>query len=270
MSHHFRAKCVVMVLSGDLDSGNRSWFILVTYRFQRSPPPGMSRSFPSQNCGDTCDLSSLAHLWNCLEELDIDQCGSITGSFMDLAGFTKLKKISLRETTIAVDVRQIAPEHFPALESLDIREIQRPMDDNADVYGDRLRSSNDVPAFMSAWHRLTKHRPLSLERSIGTNFLRLRTEAQYSCVGVYRRLGELSPFLVRFVSAGGRSGYQWTNGYDEGCCDINWLDPEPLPSEEGYERYVADRDTLEKGHRLFTGYLRPPSTREEYERIIMM
>ncbi|CAB9529120.1 expressed unknown protein [Seminavis robusta] len=73
------------------------------------------------------------------------------------------------------------------------------------------------------------------------------------------------PFSFDFVEVGPRLGWRWTNEKQGGCCEIQWLDPEPY--EGGFDdctvylkRYSEIR---QEDVNSFRGFLQPP-TREQY------
>ena len=74
------------------------------------------------------------------------------------------------------------------------------------------------------------------------------------------------PHCVEFVKAGQRLGWRWTNAVSGGSCEPVWLDPEPDPSDEGYDVYLKELKDIERDVEFFKGFTSPPTLDELLQR----
>ena len=211
------------------------------------------------------DLESLLHLKDTLEVLRLHVCRHVSGTLLALADFPLLRELHIPRTGVTGDIRDICPTQFPSLQILNVQ--------GTEVYGGALTRIGDAPDIMAAYRRLMTHpRPYRAKISLQ---LDQHSPDRYSMQGPFPFTD--MPNWVRLRNFGPRWGYQWTNtidGSDErGACEINWLDPEPYPSNEGYRDYcnalrAFQTEYEEMQFNLFRGLAHPPTERE-WHRLIM-
>jgi hypothetical protein len=66
----------------------------------------------------TGNLRCLRVLKDTLEKVNLGRCPNVKGNFMDLADFSQLKALELRNTDITADIQDISNNDFPKLEEL--------------------------------------------------------------------------------------------------------------------------------------------------------
>jgi hypothetical protein len=208
----------------------------------------------------TGNISSLRVLKDTLEKVSIMYC-YVEGNFMDLADFPHLKELSLDETAVRGDIRDIRDIHFPKLEQLTL-----PMT----VYGGtryELQRISDGPDLIRTLYLFKKHRPTILMK----DWYAWLSESSpdwyrgYNYDDIDYEDYESPPFYIGFVEAGSRVGYQWVTSHDNPC-EVNWLDPEPAKGSSDYNKYIQDLLELERKVDLFRGFYQPP-TEEEYNEL---
>jgi len=190
-----------------------------------------------------------------LVELSLICCSEVTGALSDLRDFPKLKKVDLKGTKVTPDMQNIGPNDFPSLSD--------PMSDIC-----VLRLVSDVPAFMRFLFEKKLH-DFHSTRSIAFN-------SPDSCHPNLRDLPggdgrkdlSRSPFKLQFVKVGPRVGWRWTTGWENYYFETNWLDPQPLPSDDGYSEYCQEVESKTKENLgPFRGLQDPPATDEEYKEL---
>lgn len=238
------------------------------------------------------NLSSLKVLKDTLETIDITGCRNVVGNFMDLADFPRLRKLDLRSTSVAGDIRDICASDFIVLQELFLPQT---------VYGGSryaFQTIAEVPEFISRIRVLA-------------NRFSLSTAWRLSCESpdwyVDPNIGDTKsldadhrippPFVFELVTLGGtRLGWRWRcnfpsqdrwyfcdNGdphdphdpddYEDSypsyvfeSCEINWLEPEPDRGSIEYEEYKLQFRSLEEEIHFYRGYHNPP-TEDEYNRL---
>jgi hypothetical protein len=206
----------------------------------------------------TGNLSSLRVLKDTLENLDLFGCERVEGNFMDLADFTRLKKLDLHETNVRGDIRNVGEGDFPALESLSLPHT---------VYGARghaLQRISDAPEVISSLYSIRKQRPNLLNYWCGK--LSGDSPDWYYVDDDY--YDNIAPFDIVFVQAGPRIGYRWESESSDTPipCEVNWLDPEPGRESNDYETYMKELQEIEGQVDIFRGF-HQPSTEEECNRL---
>mmetsp|Transcript_34444 Transcript_34444/g.69568 ORF Transcript_34444/g.69568 Transcript_34444/m.69568 type:complete len:441 (+) Transcript_34444:1429-2751(+) len=227
--------------------------------------PNLKVFMSTQNGRLAGDLESLLHLKDTLEVLRLPVCRHVSGTLLTLADFPLLRELHIPRTGVTGDIRDIRPEQFPSLQILNVQ--------GTEVYGGRLSRIGDAPAIMAAYRRLMTHRrPFRCQIS-----LRLDHDSpdNYSMQGPFPFTD--MPSCLRLRNFGPRWGYQWTNPFDSsghrGSCEINWLDPEPYPCDEGYREYCNAHRAFQTEYddiqfNLFRGLAHPPTERE-WNRLII-
>jgi hypothetical protein len=207
----------------------------------------------------TGSITSLRVLKHSLEKLTIDGCGLVEGTFMDLADFPNLKKLSMHDTAVTGDIRDISESNFSSLEQLILPN---------GVYGGsdyQLQRISDGPDLMRALYLFNKQRPNVIEELHNT-YWKLSEDSPdwYESVEVDEN-DDSPPFFISFVEAGSRVGYQWET-YNDIQCEVNWLDPEPDRESDDYAKYIEDLQKINSQVGFYRGFHQPP-TEEEYIRL---
>mmetsp|Transcript_38383 Transcript_38383/g.83375 ORF Transcript_38383/g.83375 Transcript_38383/m.83375 type:complete len:604 (-) Transcript_38383:100-1911(-) len=190
-----------------------------------------------------------------LVELSLTNCSEVTGALSDLRDFPKLKKVDLKGTKVTPDMQNIGPNDFPSLSD--------PMSDIC-----VLRLVSDVPAFMRFLFEKKLH-DFHSTRSIAFN----SPDSYHPNLrdlpgGDGRKDLSRSPFKLQFVKVGPRVGWRWTTGWENYYFETNWLDPQPLPSDDGYSEYCQEVESKTKENLgPFRGLQDPPATDEEYKEL---
>mmetsp|Transcript_28009 Transcript_28009/g.56727 ORF Transcript_28009/g.56727 Transcript_28009/m.56727 type:complete len:454 (-) Transcript_28009:552-1913(-) len=202
------------------------------------------------------NLGTLRPLRDTLETLLLTSQQTLTGSIMDIADFSRLRVILLRNCIgVEGDIRDIRPQHFPSLKVMDLM--------NTSVHGVTIESVADATAIMSTWGRLLMTHPcLEFDEPL------LVARLSSSSPDLWRRMGaRLQLEMVR--APGNRIGWRWSDHWHTECCDMNWLGPEPQPGENDYDEYIQYRRKIEEGqmNSLFRGFTHPPPTEEEYREL---
>jgi hypothetical protein len=237
----------------------------------------------------TGSLSSLRVLKDTLEEVVIQRCPLVRGTFTDLADFPRLKKLDLGGCTVVTgDIRDISEHDFPALESLSL-----PHSVHGGI-GFKFRRFLEVPSFMHAIQLLLQRSPTMFESDLlsGAFYWRLSRHSPDWYEWDDDSENPKPPFSLQFVQAGSRLGWSWiccsNSGSDSdgiynsdsdddndddlseenSSCEINWLDPEPSSesSNYDYEAYMEELQRIEQRINFYRGYHQPP-TEEEYRRL---
>ena len=201
----------------------------------------------------TGDINSLRVLKDTLERVRIGH--GVTGNFMDLADFPRLKKVDLHSTAVTGDIRDIGENDFLSLEELSLPER---------VYGGqgyKLQRISDAPDLIirSLYLLKQQRRALKLEDWYG--------ELSEDSPDWYEQTANYPPpFRIGFAKAGSRFGYQWIAGY-QNCCEVKWLDPEPERESSDYGQYIEELQKIESQVNMFKGCHQPP-TEEEYRSLV--
>jgi hypothetical protein len=207
-------------------------------------------------------LNSLRVLKDTLEMMDICNCPSVGGNFMDLADFPHMKELNLRSTSVTGDIRDMRENDFQALESLSLPE---------GVHGGfcyKIQHISDVPSLMQAIHILLQRSPTLFEKNnfLSRAFLWSLAEDSHDWYAWEGRARESPPFDLKFIQAGSRRGWSWCSEGNDHSCEINWLDPEPNSASGDYEAYIEELPYIERFIDFYRGYHQPP-TEEEYRRL---
>lgn len=206
----------------------------------------------------TGNLRDLLPLGHNLQVVDVSGCRRVTGNLMDLAHLPHLRWMGLSRTAVQGDVRDIQPGHFPTLQLTGLNDA---------MYGAReFDHVAHAPAILQARHILVKQStadipifPFQLHLSDTSPDYHQRIEQR-----LYTSARD-PPFGIEHVTAGVRRGWRWSN-YLGGCCNIQWLDPEPSMGTMAYETYLTELAAILEESRasLFWGFDNPP-TPKEYE-----
>jgi hypothetical protein len=194
----------------------------------------------------TGNINSLRLLRETLENVTINYCENVDGNFMDLADFPQLKVLNLYETAVTGDIRDIDNNDFSSLKFLKLPK---------GVYGGngyKLQRISDAPDLVRSVYLLKKQRP-------GLNMRDWHGVLSGNSPDRYHEIA----YIIRFVEAGSRIGYQWDDGHSP--CEVNWLDPEPDSESCDYAKYTEELERFESQVGFFTGFHQPP-TEEEFDR----
>jgi len=217
--------------------------------------PNLQRLYCPQNHSLTGNIASVRALSATLTELTLCYCQDVTGSLEDVYDLPLLEILSLEGTKVEGDIRAIGESAFPALKHLDLSDH---------VYGGgTIQKIAEAASLMEARYQFMKQFP-----DVSTQRLCRLADDSPDRYYVSCHQSRAPPFWTEFVKVGPRMGWRWTNAAMGGCCEINWLDPEPHPTDELYEEYckklVQDDEKLERG--FFRGFHRPPSEVEYRDR----
>eukprot|EP00985_Skeletonema_marinoi_P020648 scaffold12330_cov83-Skeletonema_marinoi.AAC.27 len=203
------------------------------------------------------NLRSLRVLKDALEKVDINHC-HITGNFMDLADFPRLRELDIFCTNVTGDIRGICEHDFPAMESLT---LPNTVHGGMDYEFQRI---SDVPSFMHTIHLLLQRNPHLFEKHTSGWSLSGQSPDWYHRVNGRPE----PPFELQYIQAGSRFGWRWCtwDWRTSFKCEINWLDPEPSSESDDYEAYIEDLQRIEQHINFYRGYNEPP-TAEEYRRL---
>jgi hypothetical protein len=198
----------------------------------------------------TGDLSSLQVLSETLVVCSLSGCENVTGDLHMLASFPCLESLKLDRTKVTGDIRKIEATDFSSLTRIRMNTI---------VYGgryiDQIANAHET---MQGWYLLERRHPgiyrtnglLELLRDApGLQEYNLRYNWNYC----------YPPHYVDMVWYGTRCGWRWTNCRRGGDCDMHWLNDEPLPREDGYEKYIRDLKQENTRYRYYRGFLAPPT-----------
>lgn len=217
------------------------------------------------DCQDTKllmgDVKSLRVVKDSLWRVCIEHCPGVCGDFMEFADYPLLKVLHLftimfgnrRQTSVEGDVRNISDVDFPMLRSLHLPD---------GVYGSVTRVFEcvaDAQECMKVLGRLYSR--IGNIHSSGIWKLSVSSPDRYRVHPV--KWYELyPPFKVKFVRAGPRLGWRWWNESNKGCCETNWIDPEPDRQSGSYVEYLRDLEKLEKDVYVYRGFFKPPTPEE--------
>ncbi len=201
------------------------------------------------------NIRNLRVIKDTLEHVTIAHSDNVSGSFMDLADFPKLRTLYLRDTAVTGDIRDISSDDFSKLEQLALPST---------IYGGNgyeLQRISDAPELMKALHLLKKQHPsLTLKDWHG--------KLSENSPDWYAEDYVPPPFEISLVEARTRIGYRWKDDLGEEHCEVNWLDPVPDEESSDYEEFLDDLRKIEnEGGNFYKGYHQPP-TQEEYNRLI--
>ena len=191
-------------------------------------------------------VNSLRVLRDSLERVEIFGSPNITGNFMDLADFPRLRELDLIDTGVTGVIRDISGSDFPALARINLPNTV------AGGPGYEFRRIEVVPSFMHAIHLLMQRKiiphdwTLTLSQAFHWRLSRDSPEwyapdpgddnpilLEARLIGVY--LPD-PPFSLQIIQAGKRLGWSWCTQDRDHSCEINWLDPVPSESDD-YETY---------------------------------
>ena len=220
----------------------------------------------------TGNLSSLRVLNGTLEKLVIRNCRSMTGNFMDLANFPRLKELDLMGTAVEGSILDIRQDDFSVLKTLSL-----PSTVQGGV-GYKFQHIAEVPNFMQAIHFLLRRTPTLFEkdrllRAFGWK-LSVDSPDWYDSDWIWHRTSIRSkfpfpPFALQFIHVGPRLGWSWCDiDVDAHSCEINWLDPAPSSESSDHEAYIEDLQRFEQrtDKDFYRGYHHPPNE-EQYRRL---
>ena len=202
--------------------------------------------------GDIASLSGLKHLENVM----LDGCPGVIGNMLQLSPLSKLKDLNLRGTSTGGSIEAMADiedGQFPALERLTLSDKSQEVDSIA-----------DASRAMNLAYRLRKTRGIAFD---GLFSLSNHSPEYYPIHwSTMHARPILSPTRFLLVEAGCRLGWRWHSSSSRGACEINWFDPEPTPTDEGYQEYLRAVNLLQNEVGIFRGIASPP-TREEFVRL---
>eukprot|EP00984_Skeletonema_dohrnii_P012232 scaffold4944_cov104-Skeletonema_dohrnii-CCMP3373.AAC.6 len=222
--------------------------------------------------GVSGNIKSLEAIKNTLENVSLFSCSNVEGNFMDLAKFPHLLSLSLLETSVTGDIRDISENDFTV-----IREMQLP----ATVYGGfghTFQHISEVPAFMDEIYCIEKIKPPVLD---GCDWYLSENSPDHYDMTVSDDVDDETPeppFDVSLVRAGSRLGWRWSwkgdfinaapgePNFEHVSCEVNWLDPEPKKDSSDYELYSQELKQIEKEINFFKGFHEPP-TAERYKQL---
>ncbi|KAK1746878.1 hypothetical protein QTG54_002222 [Skeletonema marinoi] len=196
----------------------------------------------------TGSLGDLSPLKNTLEKVCIQKCRNISGNFMELADFPRLKELDLHNTAVTGDIQDICVDDFPVLERLSLPKNVR------GGRGYEFQHVNEVPTFMHTIYVLLQRTPtLFTEFELSRAFdWRLSEDSPdwYADDELAKLIPilPLAPFQLRFIQSGSRRGWRWCNSKRNDSCEINWFGPEPSSDEieEFLRRNVVGRVSLHR------------------------
>ena len=203
----------------------------------------------------TGDVASLCTLKN-LEDLTLDTCPNVIGNILQLSSLLKLRELDFSGTSIEGSIESMADikdGQFPALERLSLTNKNHTVDSIA-----------DASQAMNSAYRLRKKRGIVVD-----GFFSLSKDSSefYSLHWNSSNTGLVhSPTNFHLVEAGCRLGWRWHNGASRGACEINWFDPEPSSTGEGYQKYLKAVNRLQSDVGIFRGITSPP-TQDEFVQI---
>jgi hypothetical protein len=178
------------------------------------------------NKGLSGDISCLQSLSQTLVQLDLFGCSRVVGYLHSLALFPRLESLELYGTRVTGDVRKIGLTDFPCLKDIRL---------GGHVYGGRsVKCIVEAPEIMEAWCRFEARNPGIFQSNQSLGF-GLDTHP-YSCLETVQAIQR----------AGRRYGWRWTDSFQEGHCDIHWINVEPRPSDVGYGDVYAPRSGTEE------------------------
>jgi hypothetical protein len=207
--------------------------------------PSLKELYCLSNSRLAGNINSLSVLNETLESVTIRYCVNVKGNFMDLADFPHLKELDLYETAVTGDIRDIGENDFSSLEEVDLPK---------GVYGGmgcELQRISDAHNLVRSVYLLKKHRPALNMR----NWYGVLSRDSIDWYG--------KAYIILFVQAGSRIGYQWDDGGSP--CEVNWLDPEPDSESSDYSKYIEELERFESQVGFYRGFHQPP-TEEEYNR----
>ena len=179
----------------------------------------------------TGELHSLEPLRNTLEVLRLEQCVRVTGDWNNLSCFQKLRKLKLYGCTSIRGTHEIIRSgDFPSLENLATDSLRL-------GYGGSFCTKKEE--FLRSITRLMRCVPT------------LRGNFYHMCfsnfvLGENDMCGNIAVFR-----AGPRLGYYYRHAPNSYLLfEFRWLDPEPLPDDEGYVDYVEQVKHLKSYSRI--------------------
>lgn len=161
------------------------------------------------------------------------------------------------ETKVTTNIHDIQPTDFPAIRGLEISDLVR-----------GPSSIPEAPLLMQRKYLWMKRFPFLTIALVGRSDFPLNRRSPDWHPSRNRYDSKSPPLSVEFVKAGPRLGWKWTNRKLFGSCETQWLDPEPLPSDEGYEKYIVESKRQQVDVRLYRGFHRPP-TQAEHAQILL-
>ena len=221
----------------------------------------------------TGNLNSLRVVKDTLEKVEIAGSEHVSGNFMDLADFPHLRELSLIDTAVTGDIRDISGSDFPALES-----IYLPLTVAGGVDYE-FQHISEVPSFMHTIHLLLQRTQPRLRFDLQTLSLAFYWKLSRDSPDWYeyeniRAYGPAPPFSLQIIRAGSRLGWSWYSSawnHNLLCevdlsCEINWLDPKPSRDSDDYAAYMEEMEDIEKDIN-FSGYYEHPPNEHQYRRL---
>ena len=228
-----------------------------------------------ESSGVSGNIKDLRVLKDTLEQINLYNCQSIEGDFMDLADLCHLKTLDLGGVgSIVGDVQKIIGDDFQALEEL---HLPKGVIGGKDYQFELMSEVADV---MDSLHRLRQRIPTIVRDCYWKLSV---SSAEYYDVEEYAQ-NPAPPFIISFVQAGSRVGWRWsspscprltmnrvgiisdTQSNRGNSCEVNWLDNEPDRKSSGYETYTQEMQSIQREIDFYKGYSRPP-TEEEYNQL---
>ena len=231
--------------------------------------PSLKHLVCPKNYKLTGNTNSLRMLRNTLQRLELSGCTNVEGDLMDLADFPLLEEIIMSGTKINADTSQISPKDFLSISRIILAGDRF----DGKKWERKLNSIEEAAGFYLARYPILKAHGQK-NTTMGIRVTALSKDSPDYYESTYDRSPYAPPLKAQFVEAGPRIGWRWLNYHPESlpgnfkeiACEINWLDPEPTPADDGYKSYLAAIQELRKDVDFFRGYLSPP-TKEEHEKM---
>eukprot|EP00986_Skeletonema_menzelii_P011060 scaffold5571_cov102-Skeletonema_menzelii.AAC.2 len=206
----------------------------------------------------TGNLKDLSVCQNTLERIDIvcSDDAPIGGNFMDLANFPNLKSLTLHQTKVTGQLRDIGDDDFPMLEVLKLPSTV--------VGGNRY----EIQRVAQAKELIDELLPLRRKRPelFSDRYFHWKLSDESEDVADPRMdfMPDYHNYCFYFVQAGSRLGWRWEKKFDytpDNPFEVHWLDPVPNKKSNDYQAYadVAKSFIPNGAGRFFKGLYEPPS-----------
>lgn len=205
----------------------------------------------------TGNLKDLSVCKNTLERIEIvcSDDAPIGGNFMDLADFPNLKSLSLRQTKVTGQLRDIGDNDFPVIEVLKLPSTV--------VGGDRY----EIQRVAQAKELINDLLPLRRKRPelFSDRYFHWKLSDESEDIADPRDfMPDYHNYCFSFVQAGSRLGWRWEKKFDytpDHPFEVHWLDPVPNKKSNDYQAYadVAKSFIPSGTGRFFKGLYEPPS-----------
>lgn len=206
----------------------------------------------------TGNLKDLSVCKNTLERILIacSEDAPIGGNFMDLADFPNLKSLTLHQTKVTGQLRDIGHNDFPMLEVLKLPSTV--------VGGNRY----EIQRVAEAKELINDLLPLRRKRpdlfSDNYFYWKLSDESEDIANPRMDFMPDYHNYCFYFVQAGSRLGWRWEQKFDytpDHPFEVHWLDPVPSKKSNDYQAYadVAKSFIPSGTERFFKGLYEPPS-----------